>query len=254
MEAIQLYNSNGDEIDLESLGLSHSQLAIPSPSYSREVEKMEGQDGEVTISKTLNPRQIVALFKLKRDSYEELLMARDVLNGILGDGNSFYVAEAHLPGKRWRVQTDGWERIRVNPWTSRLEMPLIAERGVSESLQRTRRKFQTNLFRFENEGTATINMRWQNDTELVFRGTYTNLLIHNKTTGDVWQYNHQAVAPEEIILKGVRSLKVVNGLTSSIFGKTNKKLIGFVPGWNEMEILGADPGFEFEVLTRFYFL
>lgn len=251
MELINLYDQDGKQYDLAALGLTASSLPIPPPSYTRETEKLEGQDGEITISKTLNPRLITAVFRLKKASYEDLLQGRDELHYLFGSGDSFFVEEAYRPGKRWPVQLGDWANTRINPATSRVEMPLIVETGVAESVMIKTFRFTEPTFRMKNEGTYRINMRKQEDTEFIFTGTYQNgLTIRNKTTGEVWRHNGSNAEGKTVLLKGVRSTLA----GQSIFGQTNKKMLGLVPGWNEFEIEGADEGFELILRTRFYFL
>ena len=251
MELINLYNQQGKQIDLTLLGLEGSSLQIPPPSYSREVEKLDGQDGEITLSKTLNPRPITALFRMKKASYEDLLQGRDELHHLLGSGDSFFVEEAYLPGKWWLVQITDWASTRINPAASRLEIPMVADRGVAETRMLKPYRFNKPSFHVKNEGTYRIDMRQQEETEISFTGTYQqNLTIRNKTTGEEWRHNASNITGETVLLKGVRS--TIQG--SSIFAQTNKKLLTLVPGWNEFEIEGADDGFELIVRTRSYFL
>jgi hypothetical protein len=246
---IELYNKNGQQIDLDSLGLLGLKLGIPSPSYDVETESIEGMDGEVEIDLKLKPRNLTAFFWSKARDYEDSLYKRNEIYGLLGNGKEYYVEESKNTGKRWKVRVGDWDPNRLNSRIQEIEIPLIAKSGVSETATVQTRTFTSLLFRFKNEGNRAINMRNQNETEIMFSGASTGLTITNKTTGEQWKYNGNTTANDVLLLKGVRSLK--NG--SSIFGSTNKKLIGFAPGWNDFEITGATD-FTIEIRTRFYFL
>lgn len=250
MDWIKLYDENGREIDLPSIGLIGLKLSIPSPSYSRETQTIEGMDGEIVIDQQLNAKTLEAEFWSKSKSYDDSLRSRDALYGLLGNGRPFYVSESRQPGKWFRVRLDGWEPTRINSYFMSFTVPLYCASGKSETIRVEEKTFKTTAFDFKNDGTAAINMRQQADTEIEFRGASQNLRIRNKTTGEEWSYNGTSTAGNTILIKGVRSTK--NGV--SVFGSTNKKLVGFAPGWNSIEIEGATGDLEVTIRTRFYFL
>lgn len=247
---IKLYDETGREIDLPSIGLLGLKLSIPSPSYSRETQKIEGMAGEIVIDQQLNPKTLEAEFWSKSKSYADSLRSRDALYGLLGNGRPFYVSESRQPGKWFKVRLDGWEPARINSEVMSFSIPLQCASGTAETMRVDEKRFQAARFDYKNDGTASINMRSQTETEIEFRGASQNLRIRNKTTGEEWRYTGSSTVNDTILLKGVRSTK--NG--SSIFGSTNKKLVGFVPGWNSIEIEGATGDFEVKIRTRFYFL
>ena len=247
---INLYNNLGEEINLTSLGLVGLKLKIPSPSYRREIEKLDGRPGVVVIENILDSRPLVASFMVTADNYDDSLKSRDRLYGLIGNGQTFYVAEARQPTKRWKVYADGWAPERINVRTSIFDVPLLSESGTSESISIIEKIYDTSTFSFKNEGNILIDPRIHTETEILFTGASTNLIIRNLTAGDEWSWAGSTVDGDTITLKGVRSLK--NGV--SIFGQTNKKLITTDPGWNDFEIVGATGVFELTIKTRFYFL
>jgi len=169
---------------------------------------------------------------------------------LIGNGQTFYVAEARQPTKRWKVYADGWLPERINVRTSIFDVPLFAESGTSESISAIEKSFNANNFSFKNEGNISIDPNVHSETEVEFTGSSTNLIIRNLTTGEEWSWTGITVDGDTILLKSVRSLK--NGV--SIFGQTNKKLITMDPGWNDFEIVGATGVFQIAIKTRFYFL
>jgi len=247
---INLYNNLGEEINLTSLGLVGLKLKIPSPSYRREIEKLDGRPGVVVIENILDSRPLVASFMVTADNYDDSLKSRDRLYGLIGNGQTFYVAEARQPTKRWKVYADGWAPERINVRTSIFDVPLLSESGTSESISIIEKTYTTSTFSFKNEGNILIDPRIHTETEITFTGASTNLIIRNLTNGDEWSWIGATVDGDAITLKGVRSLK--NDV--SIFGQTNKKLITMDPDWNDFEIVGATGSFEIKIKTRFYFL
>lgn len=250
MTIINLYNSLGEEINLASLGLIGLKLEIPSPSYRKITEVLDGRSGVVVIENILDSRSLIASFMVTADNYDDSLKSRDRLYELIGNGQTFYVAEARQPTKWWKACADGWVPERINSNTSIFDVPLFAESGTSESISTVDKSFNTNNFSFKNEGNIIIDPNVHSETEIEFSGASTNLIIRNLTTGDAWSWIGVTVDGDTIALKGVRSLK--NSV--SIFGQTNKKLITIDPGWNDFELVGATGVFELTVKSRFYFL
>lgn len=232
------------------LDLYGLRLHIPSPSYDMPTVNAEGRGGVIVLEKTLQPRSITAEFFTKSNSYIDSLKLRDELYALLGNGNQIYIAESHNPIKRWKVHVEGWSPDRIARKVFKFEIPLLAEMGVAESINVIEKRFINTSFTFRNEGSIVIDPRQQRETEITFKGVSNGLTIHNLTTGDVWTYNGSTVAEDVITLKSVRSLK--NDV--SIFGQTNKRLLTFAPGNNEIKISGTSGDFELTIRTRFYFL
>jgi len=247
---INLYNHLGEEINLASLGLIGLKLEIPSPSYRKITEVLDGRCGVVVIENILDSRPLTASFMVTADNYDDSLKSRNQLYELIGNGQVIYVAEARQPTKRWKVYADGWLPKRINVRTSIFDVPLFAESGTSESISAIEKSFNDNNFSFKNEGNIIINPRIHSETEIEFTGSSTNLTIKNITNSDEWSYTGDTMGGDKILLKSVRSLK--NDV--SIFGQTNKKLITMDPGWNDFEIVGATGVFQIAIKTRFYFL
>lgn len=250
MNLINIYDSNGNELNLSVLGLVGLKLAIPSPSYDVVTESAEGLDGEVVIAKTLKPRGLNAQFYTKATDYLDSLSVRDELYRILGNGAMFYVSESKQPSRRWKVYLDEWTPERFDIRVHVFSIPLTAPSGTSESINIVDRAFTTPTFSFKNEGSRIIDPRKHIETEIEFMGDSLHLAIMNKSTGDTWNWNGTTVLGDVVLLKGARSFK--NGV--SVFGQTNKKLITLNPDWNDFEVVGATGPFELTIRSRFYFL
>lgn len=246
---LNLYDTEGNKINVESIGLFGLKLRIPAPSYTVERDTIPGGQ-TIILDKQMNPRQLVAEFMTKAEDYRDSFRLRDNLYELLGHGNEIYIGEIHVPGKWWKVSLEDWEPERANRTVSRIDIPLFCASGVSESVNLIKKKFSSSTFTFKNEGNQVIDPRKQNETEITFKGASTNLMLMNNTTGDVWKYNGSTIPTDIISLKGVQAFK--NG--SSIFGQTNKKLLTIAIGNNEFTVSGASGDFELTISTRFYFL
>lgn len=248
---INIYDEDGQEINLSSLGLTGLKLGISSPSYRTITKEIDGHVGVIVVDRVLNPRSLTAEFISKANDYVESLALRDKLYGWLGNGRKFYVSDTNIPMRRWNVYLESWTPDRIDVKHHRFDIPLFAESGTSESTTMIKKKYTSTNFKFNNRGNQLINPRYHSDIEIEFSGNSSNLIIKNVTNGDVWSWTGETVDGDTILLKGIRSLK--NNM--SIFGQTNKKLITLNSGWNEFEILGVSEGdFELTIRTRFYFL
>lgn len=246
---LNLYDANGNKINVESIGLFGLKLHIPAPSYTIEKEVVDG-GRTIIVDKQLNPRQLVAEFMTKANDYKDSLKLRDELFELLGHGSEMFVGEVDVPGKRWRVELEEWVPEQINRRVSKVEIPLFCASGLSESVNLIKKKYSSPSFIFKNEGNRLIDPRKQSETEILFKGASENLAITNLTTGDEWKYNGTTTPYEIIKLKGIQAFKN----DSSIFGQTNKKLLTFAVGNNEFSISGATGSFELVISTRFYFL
>jgi hypothetical protein len=250
MNAINVFNHLGEEVNMFAYGLSGLKIVIPSPSYRVNTEQIDGQAGELIVEKVLDSRLLDAEFSVKASDYVSSLDLRDQLYEVFGNGHHLFIVDTNQPYKRWKVHANDWTPDRINRTASKIKISLLAESGTAETINVLEKTFITSTFRFENEGNVLIDPRSHFETEIMFKGASSNLRIRNLTTGDEWSWNGSTLANDVILLKGVRSLK--NSV--SVFKHTNKKLITLAPGWNDFEIIGATGGFELNIRSRFYFL
>jgi hypothetical protein len=246
---LNLYDLDGNKLDLYGIGLFGFKLQIPSPSYSIESEQVDG-GGIVVLDKFLNSRNLTADFMTKATDYVDSLTQKTLLYELIGNGKEFYIEQTHRPNIVWKCHLDEWIPEHFGSRITTFSIPLICMSGQAESVNLIKKKFTSTSFIFKNEGNRIIDPRKQSETEIEFKGASYNLTITNNTTGDVWKYNGNTTNLEIIKLKGVQASKG----TLSIFGQTNKKLLSFAVGNNDFSVSGASGEFELTISTRFYFL
>lgn len=246
---LNIYDVDGNQLNLYALGLFGLKLTVPSASYTTVTETLD--DGRtIVIDKYLNPRTLTVEFITKATNYEETLYQKYELYTLLGNGKEFYIEQTNRLGIVWKCHLGDWTPEHIGTRVTTFSIPLICISGVSESVSVLPKKFTTSSFNFKNEGNLLIDPSKHSETEITFKGPSTNLTITNNTTGDVWSYNGTTTSTEIIKLKGVQAFKD----DSSIFGQTNKKLLTIAVGNNEFTVSGASGDFEFTISTRFYFL
>lgn len=249
MNRLNLYDVEGNKLNLHTIGLFGIKLVVPSPSYTLINETLDN-GGTIILDKYLNPRSLIVEFRTKATNYDETLKQKYELYSLIGNGKEFYIEQTNRPGIVWKCHVDGWTPEHIGARVTTFSVPWTCMSGLSESINLNKKKYSSTYFNFKNEGNQLIDMTKQNETEITFKGASTNLTITNETTGDVWQYNGSTTELEIIKLKGVQAFE--NG--SSIFGQTNKKLLSFAVGNNEFSVSGASGDFELTISTRFYFL
>lgn len=253
MSLVQIWDLNGKKINLEDYGMYGLALIPESPSYTHYTEKIPGSDGEVSLGKDLNPRNLEARFLVQSFDYVDSLVKRDRIYDLLNGYESFYIGETKQPGKRWLVDSvSPWSPDRINRRTLELELDLICLSGRAESIGTTLQSatfehldlpvtytdykdIRAVKFRVYNAGKAIDPRSIHNFLKITYKGESKNLRIKNNTTGDLWAYNGSSNANDTIVLEGIRSTK--NSL--SIFRDTNKQLITLAHGWNDFVISGA---------------
>lgn len=273
---IRIRKDDGRVYNFSSLGFNVSDVQVNPPEIRTDYEESDDTHGVFDGSISFGQSIIEMPFDAELEHRTDFEKKKSLLNSILMDTRPFYLevlrseekggyafvdtTEApkglyaplsNITGKRYRVRTQSFvefkELVRHGEGMAFFE---TIENPFAESINVINRRYTNNEFTFHNQGTQPIDMRAQTETEITFTGESNGLTIRNLTTGDVWKYNGSTTSNDEIMLKGVRSLK--NG--QSIFGQTNKKLISFAPGNNKIEVSGTSGDFELNISTRFYFL
>lgn len=241
---------DGTVIDFEGVGIGVRDFAVSSPYYQTSYENIDGRDGSIDMGTSLGYRIVDMDLYFEVDEFDEYALKRDEVFGMLSSLEPFFITETRNPGKRWKVKVYGGFNPNQHGNFGLFSVSLTVPSGTSESVNLSKKKYNSSAFRFKNEGNRVVDMRKQDETEITFKGPSSNLTIKNVTTGDTWVFNGSTIASDVIKLKGVRSTK--NDI--SIFKDTNKRMISLAVGNNEFEISGAIGVFELTIATRFYFL
>jgi phage-related protein len=243
---IRLFDKEFREYPLDDYGVKCLLFNVESLSVDFVSEKISGRDGIVILDNETNERTFQAEFIFTSEEYHK---SRNELFRLFNAKKEFYIVDTREPEKRWFVRVSGvFSPEKANFRTGSFPITFISSSPYAESINKAEYKHTSN-FSFNNIGDVAIEMVEQTETEIEFVGTSDNLTIRNTTTGDEWQYNGTTTGSDAVLLKGVRSTK--NGV--SIFGNTNKKLLTFAPGWNDIEIEGATD-YSITIRTRFYYI
>ncbi|MEY9980478.1 distal tail protein Dit [Lysinibacillus sp. RC79] len=253
---IQLFN--GKRLDIADYSLKRLFHHIPSISLSHITENVEGRDGLLFMETFLESRVIsVELLYESYDIYDYYLL-RDEINALFTRKESFYVIFKNEPYKRYLVRLNQSFEVEPNQYMNSFTVEFTCVNIFGESIADTRSLkdwdsnkwawngqitwvddlkylFNSNSFVVNNLGNVDIDPR-QSELEIIIKGTFaSSVVIKNETTGDVYGYNGNLTAIDELVLKGVQSFK--NG--TSVFRNTNKKLIRLFTGENNFTVSGG---------------
>ncbi|WP_170105169.1 phage tail family protein [Desmospora activa] len=269
----RVIRKDGKQYDLAQLGVIVTKFIVSAPEVRHETEEMEGRDGLVDLGTMYGSRSIEAQCEMKaRDIYDYPLL-RNELFRVFDSREPFYVVCDLEPGKRWLVKYAGTYSMAQIATLGKFTLPLVSFSPYSESttttldplifeseawqfghgipLEDVRYDHSNRKFRIYNMGDVTVDPR-EHPLHITIHTTATDqttLEMINHTTGDHFKYTGNTYNTIPIELIGVR---VWRGQRTSLLRRTNYGLITLAPGWNELEVRGA----EFSRITfdfRFYY-
>ncbi|PAE21959.1 hypothetical protein CHH80_03420 [Bacillus sp. 7504-2] len=237
------------QYDLTQYGLTYLSFMIDSLSPRVESENAEGADGHIDVEINYEGRTMTATYLIEATNIVDFTRLRDEVYKLFNGKSYFYLIDDRHSQKRWKVRTASkYAPEKVTPSMGTIDLDFVSPSPYAESINKVELRHTSN-FTLHNIGDVDIDMVTQQETEIEFRGMSQGLTIRNNTTGQEWRYNGSTDEDDVICLKGIRSTK--NGV--SIFGQTNRKVLKFVPGWNDIEILNAED-YEITIRTRFYYI
>lgn len=186
-------------------------------------------------------------------------LRRAELFDILIREEDFYVIDQHIPNRRWKVVSQGFNVNRINA-SGELSLTLICTNQYAEStftsLQLNSKEwdidqfswdgtinwdelpaysFNSNSFQINNLGNAIVDPR-SSYLNIRLLGRFNNsLTITNDTTGDVFRFNGTIGSGNGLYLNGISYFLDNNNVISD----TNRKVITLKPGVNNFRIEGG---------------
>ena len=240
---------NGEIYYTSDYGARIMDFIVPSPTWSHQTQSIEGRNGVIPLLSTIEPKPIQLSLTFFAVDMEDYIEKRDVFNSMFKSFNTFYVSDSKRPGIRWGVRAEPFT-IERQGLRGMVQIDLTVLSGHSESTSLDVKVFTTPTFTFTNDGNLDINMMDQDETEIEFKGTSTNLIIRNLSTGEEWSWTGSTIATDTILLKGVTAKKN----SSSIFGLSNRKTVDLIAGENDFSIQGTTGAFTLTIRTRFYYI
>lgn len=228
---------NGDEIDLEKMGLECIDFIVESLNPLHEFNVIQGNDGIARIDTTYDARTIHTKFYLHADGNDDFITKRDQIYKLFRQRDELTLIHKKQSHKRWIVQLKTPFVIdnELSPNDDLFELEFISKTiyalgGLTTAIKRT----DNNKFIVTNHGDFIVDGR-EHNLNMSFKGKSDKLHIRNNTNGTEWKYTGTTTATNSIELKMVYPYK--NGV--NIFENTNSGYFELEQGENEIETLGA---------------
>lgn len=261
---------NGEVIDTR--GVLKLLSFVPSPPKRvPTLQGIEGRRGSLLVSNDLDTRTIDVRLSFSARDVSDFILKRDEIFGVFDSEEEFFVIDSRQPFKRWKVVCESFNPEYYQLRMGIINLTFIAFEGMSESTSTTLTpvlfdseswgigqnvavddlvyKFNQNEFSVYNAGDIEVDPR-EKSLVIQFIGASENLKIHNRSTGDIWQYFKSTSPVDVITIDRVYSKK--NNI--SIFNDTNRKVIMLKKGWNRFLISGPFSTFQITFDFRFYYL
>nr|WP_286313499.1 phage tail domain-containing protein [Mammaliicoccus lentus] len=241
-------------------GFMFSELRMDSPEVVSNNLTISGKDGEMPGQLTFAPFNIT--LKCAFDGWDEsdAYLAELKLREIFASRERYVVISSQMPGIKFPV-----EYVSINQNLEQIpflefEITLKVHKGYSESLYETDQydkmsdkwQFGNGLLvnddiQYKHNSTSFKIFNGSSDTIAPFPHRHKLIIkinvnapngfkLHNRTTGDVFEYKKAIKSNQQLIINGV--YPTINGKRVGI--DTNHEWLSLAPGYNDIEITGTD--------------
>ncbi|MBF0793812.1 phage tail domain-containing protein [Mammaliicoccus lentus] len=241
-------------------GFMFSELRMDSPEVVSNNLTISGKDGEMPGQLTFAPFNIT--LKCAFDGWDEsdAYLAELKLREIFASRERYVVISSQMPGIKFPV-----EYVSINQNLEQIpflefEITLKVHKGYSESLYETDQYDKTSdKWQFGNGLLVNDDIQYKhNSTSFkIFNGSSDTIApfphrhkliikinvnapngfkLHNRTTGDVFEYKKAIKSNQQLIINGV--YPTINGKRVGI--DTNHEWLSLAPGYNDIEITGTN--------------
>ncbi|WP_147640888.1 phage tail domain-containing protein [Mammaliicoccus lentus] len=241
-------------------GFMFSELRMDSPEVVSNNLTISGKDGEMPGQLTFSPFNIT--LKCGFDGWDEsdAYLAELKLREIFASRERYVVISSQMPGIKFPV-----EYVSINQNLEQIpflefEITLKVHKGYSESLYETNQYDKTSdKWQFGNGLLVNDDIKYKhNSTSFrIFNGSSDTIApfphrhkliikinvnapngfrLHNRTTGDVFEYKKALKSNQQLIINGV--YPTINGKRVGI--DTNHEWLSLAPRYNDIEITGTN--------------
>lgn len=244
-------------------GLYIQNIATTHPVGENDQIEIKGVDGVIPAPSTYKPFELeIELMYRGVDAKDvELLVFR--LNNFLSVRDSYYIRHSNMPGLKYAVLPnpkieDEYKTLRDRT----IKITFTCYKGYSESYEATNKmnfinddwQFQEGLkaadklkyvhydwgYEIYNGSSDYINPFNQSLTIKLNLDAPKGFTLHNKTTGDKFEYYEPLKRNETFELRDVYPIK---NYSEHVGHLTNFEWITLAPGYNDIEIYGRDLGY-----------
>lgn len=218
---------------------------------------IQGVDGSLPSASTFAPFKLVLRFVYSGQDIADYHMVKQRLRETLYRRTPFYIVHSDMPGKKYAVITESTAVEDLYGRNGEFEITFNVFKGYSESLMTTDEfDLSSDYWQFGNGLVADDDVSYVHTKRKfkIFNGSSDTVTpihrhhliitmnvkapngftLHNKTTGDKFEYKKAIKNTDTITLNGVYPFK--NKKRCGI--DTNWEYITLAPGYNDFEVLG----------------
>lgn len=224
-----------------------------------QLQQNAGTDGAIFQYHTYNNYQIPANFALKFTNWQDFKLAKHEITRMFAtrepmrirtDTEKYLVrfvlptvptiapAETEAKYSLFTVNFDNPSGYRYSIFRSDADWGDAGTQfGMNLPVQKPSYHFTSNSFKVYNASDIKIDPFKQNhDLKIICKFMGSSLKLTNKTNNTEWSYNQSSDGKQTIILDGIAT--TVDGKSAS--GSTDYGTITLEPGWNDIDVTGAD--------------
>ena len=182
------------------------------------------------------------------------------LRGMLFKRTPYFINHSDMPGIKYAVYCEENAITDIAHKYGEFEITFVVYKGYSESLYETNQYDKTSdKWQFGNGLLVNDDIKYKHNATSfrIFNGSSDTIApfphrhkliikinvnapngfkLHNRTTGDVFEYKKALKSNQQLIINGV--YPTINGKRVGI--NTNHEWLSLAPGYNDIEITGTD--------------
>ncbi|MEX5937395.1 phage tail domain-containing protein [Mammaliicoccus sciuri] len=258
---VRIFNDNfSTYLTEEDINLKFLTFEEEDVESRMELMEIQGVDGGLPTSSTFAPFNLVMNFSYKTSDYIDYRLLKHKLREIIYRREPYYLWHSDMPGIKYAVVCTENSIDDLTSVFGTFNIKFTVYRGYSESLYETNQYDKTSdKWQFGNGLLVNDDIKYKHNTTSfkIFNGSSDTVApfphrhkliiklnvnapkgfkLHNRTTGDVFEYKKAITKSKQII---------INGIYPTIDRKrvgidTNHEWLTLAPGYNDIEIIGTD--------------
>ena len=222
--------------------------------------EIQGMDGVLMSPFSFGPFNLKLRFFYRGTDSKDYRLMKQKLRGMLFKRTPYFINHSDMPGIKYAVYCEENAITDIAHKYGEFEITFVVYKGYSESLyeanqyDKTSDKWQfgngllvNDDIKYKHNATSFRIFNGSSDTIAPFPHRHKLIIkinvnapngfkLHNRTTGDVFEYKKAIKSNQQLIINGV--YPTINGKRVGI--NTNHEWLSLAPGYNDIEITGTD--------------
>ena len=222
--------------------------------------EIQGMDGVLMSPFSFGPFNLKLRFFYRGTDSKDYRLMKQKLRGMLFKRTPYFINHSDMPGIKYAVYCEENAITDIAHKYGEFEITFVVYKGYSESLYETNQYDKTSdKWQFGNGLLVNDDIKYKHNATSfrIFNGSSDTIApfphrhklvikinvnapngfkLHNRTTGDVFEYKKAIKSNQQLIINGV--YPTINGKRVGI--NTNHEWLSLAPGYNDIEITGTD--------------